>query len=42
MPVGLVQGFVHAAEDPAKEALIGGLGQSLDGKVCLWGEQGTP
>lgn len=40
LPVGLVQGFVHTAEDPAEKALVRGLGQSLDGKVGLWGERG--
>lgn len=40
LPVGLVQGFVHAAEDPAEEAFIRGLGQSLYGEVCLRGERG--
>lgn len=41
LPVGLVQGFVHAAEYPAEEAFISGLGQSLYGKVCLRGSEGT-
>lgn len=40
LPLGLVQGLVDAQHQPAEHALVGGLGQGLDGKVSLRG--GTP
>lgn len=37
LPLGLVQGLVDAQHQPAEHALIGGLGQGLNGKVSLGG-----
>lgn len=35
LPLGLVQGLVDTQHQPAEHALVGGLGQGLDGKVSL-------